>query len=151
MSSISITGQDSLQIDGRIITDFGLADYTKITFPNDIGMMKVSKNQNAIYAKNETGAVAEMELRLIRASADDRYMVARLQEWINNPSSFILLTSIFTKRVGNGAGVLVSDVYQLAGGTFKKVPEAKSNAEGDVEQSEVVYNMMFILNSRSEQ
>ena len=78
-------------------------------------------------------------------------MVARLQEWINNPSSFILLTSIFTKRVGNGAGVLVSDVYQMAGGTFKKIPEAKSNAEGDVEQSEVVYNLMLILNSRSQQ
>lgn len=151
MSTIAISGNDSLQIDGRIITDFADQDISKVSFPNDIGMMKVSKNQNAIYALNPTGAVVDMELRLIRSSGDDKYMNSRLQEWISNPAVFILLFSVFTKRIGTGDGTITSDVYQMNGGIFKKIPEAKSNAEGDVDQSVVIYNMMMILNSRSQQ
>lgn len=151
MSSVAISGKDTLQIDGRIITDFADGDMGKFTFPNDIGMMKVSKNQNAIYAKNETGAVVDGEIRLIRASGDDRYVNGRLQEWINDPASFILLAAILTKRIGDGQGNLISDVYQMNGGIFKKIPEVKTNAEGDVEQSVTVYQVMLRLNSRSQQ
>ncbi len=151
MGAIAIAGQDSLQIDGRIITDFADQDYSKFEFPNDIGMMKVSKNQNAIYAMNPTGAVVDFELRLIRASADDKFVNARLQEWISDPANFILLACIFTKRVGDGQGGTTSDVYQCSGGIFKKIPAVKSNAEGDTDQSVSVYTMMLKLNSRSMQ
>ncbi len=151
MGSVAISGKDSLQIDGRIITDFADGDNSKFTFPNDIGMMKVSKNQNAIYAQNATGMVVDGEIRLIRGSADDRFMNARLQEWINDPANFILLAVIFTKRIGDGQGTLISDVYQMNGGVFKKNVEAKSNAEGDTEQSVSIYTIMSKLNSRSQQ
>lgn len=151
MGTIAISGKDSLQIDGRIITDFADQDNSKLSFPNDIGMMKVSKNQNAVYAQNATGSVSDLEVRLVRASSDDKYLNSRLQEWISDPATFIPLFCIFTKRIGQGDGSLTSDVYQMSGGIFKKIPEAKSNAEGDIEQSVTVYQMMLILNSRSQQ
>ena len=62
---------------------------------------------------------------------------------ISGFSGFGLITAVYTKRVGDGAGVISSVIYQLSGGIFTKGVEAKTSARGDVEQSVAVWMIRF--------
>lgn len=143
MPEVSLTGQDTVQIDGIIFST--LADGTPfdITFPNELGMVKAGKNGNTIYAKNEMGRIADIVLRVLLGGTDDKYLNGRLQQWISDPSTFTLLTAMFVKRVGDGDGNTESKIYQCSGGFFKRQVEAKTSAEGDTDQSVAVYNLTF--------
>ena len=149
MASVSLTGKDGIQIDGRVLNDLADGDAVKMTFPDDIAEMKASKNGNTIYALKETGKVVECEMRILLGSADDKYLNSRLQEMKDDLSAFILLTGVFNKRVGDGQGNITSVVYLNDGGVFKKQPEAKTSAEGDTEQSVAVWTIKFRNESRT--
>ncbi len=149
--SVSLTGQDFVQIDDRILND--LADQDAVTFdpPNDLAAVKSGKNGNLIFALNETGRQMTATLRVLLGSADDKFLNSRLQEMKNNFSSFILLTGIFTKRSGDGLGNISTKVYQASGGVFQRQVPAKTSAEGDTEQSVAVYTIIFGNNDTSHQ
>lgn len=149
MSSVSLTGADAIQLDGRVLADLAEGDCVVLTFPNDLATVKASKNGNTIYGFNETGRQVDLTLRLLAGSADDKYLNSRLAEQRSDFSSFALVTGSFTKRVGDGAGVISSAVYECSGGIFKKQIDAKSSAEGDAEQSVAVYSISFGNGRRS--
>jgi hypothetical protein len=143
MADVSLTGQDSVTINGTILST--LADMTpfEITFPNDLGQVKTGKNGNTIYAKNEMGRVADTTLRILLAGADDQYLNGLLQQWISDPSTFTLITAMFVKRVGDGLGNITSKVYNCTGGFFKRQVDAKTSAESDTEQSVAIWRITY--------
>lgn len=143
MATISMTGSDTIKINNRILADLADGDAVALTFPNDIAQVKTGKNGNAIYGLNESGRQCEMVLRLIRGSADDKFMNNLLATQQLNFASFILMIGEFVKRVGDGLGVVASDTYINSGGVFTKGVEAKSNVEGDTEQSVSIYHIKF--------
>lgn len=143
MPAVSLTGSDTVQINGTMITTLADGAPVDITFPNNLATVKAGKDGNTIYAKNEMGRMCDVSMRVLLGGADDKFMNSLLQQWIQNPSGFTFLTAMFVKRVGDGAGNLQSKVYQCSGGTFVKQPEVKTSSEGDVEQSVVVYSMTF--------
>lgn len=149
MNSVSLTGEDVVVIEGRVLHGLADADYISLEFPQDIANMKVSKEGNSIYALNQSGIMVKATIRVLMGGADDQFLNSRLQQMLNDFSGFHLLTGSFSKRVGDGAGNVKSVIYQLAGGIFQKYPAAKSNAEGDTEQSVAVYELMFRNNSRA--
>ena len=141
--AFALTGKDTIQIDSRILRDLGDGDCVTVTFPNDISQTKVSKNGNIIYALNNSGLLAEVSIRLIIGSSDDKYLNSRQAEFINDPATFTLLTGIFSKRAGQGDGALSTIVYNMGGGVFRRQPEGRDNAEGTTEQGIVVYTLTF--------
>lgn len=143
MPEVSLTGQDTVQIDGIIFETLGDGVPFDITFPNDLGMVKAGKNGNTIYAKNEMGRICDISLRVLLGGTDDKYMNGRLIEWIQDPSTFTLLTAMFVKRVGDGEGNIESKIYNCSGGFFKRQVEAKTSAESDTDQSIAVYQLTF--------
>ena len=149
MPSVSLTGKDVVVIDGRVFHGAADADYVNLEFENDLAAMKVSKDGNTIYALNQTGNVCKVTMRLLLGCSDDVVLNSRVQQMKNDFSGFTLLVGSFTKRVGDGAGGVKNVVYNLANGIFKKMPNAKSNAEGDVEQSVAIYEMMFYNQGRA--
>lgn len=151
MSSVSLTGSDVVVLDGRVLHDTADADFVVLEFENDLANAKVSKDGNTIFALNQTGNLVKATLRVLLGSADDVVLNSRLQQMKNDFSGFTLLVGSFTKRVGDGAGNVKSVVYNLANGIFKRMPSAKSNAEGDTEQSVAVYEVLFYNQSRSVQ
>ena len=144
MPDISLTGQDTVQIDGNII--FDLADGTPfdITFPNDYATIKIGKNGNSIYAKNAMGVLVDVSLRVLLGQVTDKYLTGRMAEWDADESTFTLLTAMFVKRVGDGLGNIESKIYNMIGGVFKRGVAAKTVAEGDTEQSVAIYQMQFV-------
>ena len=50
---------------------------------------------------------------------------------------------LFRSRVGDGDGNVTQDQYAATGGVFTHNVDAKTNAEGDEEQSVSVYRFKF--------
>ena len=87
--SVALTGKDTTIIDTRRLTDFATGDVVLIDAPNNLVEVKQGKNGNAIYAYNATGKQVTATIRVIRGTADDKYLAARMQEYINDPAAFV--------------------------------------------------------------
>lgn len=143
MSTVAMSGADTVTINGRIMADLADLDPVALTFPNDIANVKTGKDGNSLYALNETGKQAEAKLRFIRGSADDKFMNNLLAQQKLNFAGFVLMTGVFVKKLGDGQGNISSDTYIMSGGIFTKEVEAKMNVEGDTEQSVAIYTVKF--------
>lgn len=141
--SVALTGKDTTILDSRMLTDFGTGDVVLIDAPNNLGEIKQGKNQNTIIAYNASGKQVTVTLRVIRGSADDKYLASRMQEFINDPPRFVLIAGEFIKRTGDGAGNVTNEVYTMQGGFIQKMPGAKENVEGDTEQAVSIYQIVF--------
>lgn len=152
MQGISaVAGKDVIIIDGMVITALADGEAIKLDFDTTIAQMKISKDGNSIYAMQYSGIIGKLEIRVVRGSYDDAVLNSKLQQWLADPTSFNLLKGSYVKRVGDGQGNVTSEIYQLAGGIFDKIPSGKSSSEGDTDQSVVVYSMLFRNNVRAMQ
>jgi len=148
MSTVSLTGSDTINIGDRTLADLADGDVVTLEFPNDIANVKTGKNGNAIYGLNETGRQSEVKIRVIRGSADDKYLNGLMVQQQANFAGFILLNAEFIKKTGDGLGVQTSDTYILSGGVFTKQVGAKTNVDGDTEQSVSIYTLKFTNSPR---
>jgi hypothetical protein len=143
MATTSLTGKDTQKINGRILNDLADGDCAVLEFPNDLSVVKKGKNGNSIFAFNYSGDTCEVTIRVLRGTADDKFLNNLLALYTNDPAAFTLMTGEFIKNVGDGSGGITSDIYIMSGGVFKKRPGVKDNAEGDTEQAISIYNLIF--------
>ncbi len=148
MTTIAMSGNDTVVISGRTLTDFATGTYAELTYPNELAAVKTGKNGNSIYGLNETGNQADVKVSVIRASGDDKFLNGLLTQQMANFASFVLLNGSFVKLIGNGQGAITEDTYIVGGGIYVKRVEAKSNAEGDTDQSIAIYTMRFANSPR---
>lgn len=149
MSTTSLTGKDTIKINGRILNDFGDGDTAVLDYPNDLSAIKTGKSGNSIIAFNYSGLQCEVTLRLLRGTSDDKFMNNLLALYKNNPAIFSLMQGEFDKVVGDGQGNVSTDTYVMSGGVFKKNVAVKENADGDTEQAISVYALIFTNAPRS--
>lgn len=143
MAAVALSGNDTININGTILMDLADGNCVELTYPNDIANCKIGKNGNAIYGLNTTGQMAEVKLRVLRGSDDDQFLNGLLNSQQSNFAGTVLLFGQFIKKIGDGKGNITSDTYNLAGGIFSKIPEAKNNVEGETEQSVTMYTLKF--------
>lgn len=148
-ASISLTGQDTIQIGGRVLKNFADGAVATLTYPNDKVAVKTGKNGNAIYAVNATGRLSELVLRILRGSPDDQFLNAQNKLAESDLPSYVLMPGYLVKRIGDGLGNVKNDTYLLAGGVVTKNPGAESNVEGNTEQSITVWNLKFSNSDRA--
>lgn len=149
MPTVSLTGNDTVNIGGLVLADLADGDFFTFTFPNEIAAVKTGKNGNSLYALNATGRQTEATLRVIRGSSDDKYLDSLLKEQLQDLSSFVLLLGQFVKRAGDGQGNVTNDSYFMGGGIFTHLVDGKSNAEGDTDQSVSIYRFKFANSDRN--
>lgn len=143
MSTVAMSGNDSMILNGRVFNDLADQDAIALTFPNDIAKVTVGKNGNAIYALDETGRQAQLVVRVVRGSSDDKFLNNLLVQQQNNFAGTVLMFGQFIKQIGDGAGNITQDKYILSGGVFTKPVEGKDNVAGDTSASISMYTMMF--------
>lgn len=148
-NAVSMTGNDTVIINGRILVDVADGDIATLTFPNDQAALKTGKNGNTIYAENTTGRQVGVAIRVLRGSADDKFLNNLMVQQQLNFANMILLTGEFIKQVGDGQGNVTQDTYVLSGGIFQKGVEALQNVEGNTDQSVCLYTLMFALAPRA--
>lgn len=141
--TIAMTGNDTIVINNRVFSDLATGDCVKLDFPNEIAGVETGKNGNSIFSQNESGRQVNVEIRLIRGSADDRFMNGLLAQQNLNFAGFPLMVGQFIKKIGDGKGTISPDSYNLSGGVFTKPVPAKTNTVGDVEQSLSIYSLRF--------
>lgn len=143
MATVALSGSDTVVINGRVFNDLAEGNCVELRFPNDIAQVKTGKNGNSVYGLNETGKQCEMDLRVVRGSADDKYLNALLTQQLANFAGMVLMQGEFVKQVGDGQGNILNDTYVVSGGIFVRKVEAMSNVEGDPAQSVSVYKLKF--------
>jgi hypothetical protein len=140
---VTLTGEDFAIVNGRVLSDVADQDWGQLEFESDITSVKNSKNDNALYAYNTTGKQGKLTMRIAVGSSDDKFFTSLLNTMSADFSGFNLMSGTFVKRVGNGRGGITTKVYECSGGVFKRRPNIKSNSEGDVTQSVVVWEILF--------
>lgn len=143
MGTVAMSGSDTIMINDRVLNDLADGNCVELTFPNDVATVKTGKNGNTIYGLNEMGSNCEVKVRLIRGSADDKFMNSLFAQQKANFAGFPLMIGNFIKKIGNGLGAIANDQYIMSGGVFTKSMEAKMNVEGEADQSTVTYQMKF--------
>lgn len=143
MGAVALSGSDTITINNRVFADLSDGNCVELTFPNDIASVKTGKNGNAIYGLNESGKQCEVKVRVLRGSADDKFLNGLLVNQQSNFAGFPLMTGQFIKKIGDGLGNITSDTYVMGGGVFTKIPEGKTNVEGESEQSVAIYTLKF--------
>jgi hypothetical protein len=143
MATFTVTGDDTVTLQGRVFNDFATDDTTTIQIPNKLVNIKTGKNGNAIFALNQQGFNGNMRMKLNRGSSDDQFMAAQLSQQQADFVDTALFGGSFVQRSGDGQGNVVSVVYNLAGGVISKIPEGKENVSGDTSQAEVTYDIDF--------
>lgn len=143
MAVITLSGNDTIVINGRVFLDFADGDVCTLEFSDDLTNMKVGKNGNTMYSFKESGKACDVGLKLVRAGKDDRFLNNLLSEMKRDFAEFTLLTGEFIKRAGDGKGGVTRDIYSMTGGVFAKPPGAKSNTDGDTDQSTIAYALKF--------
>lgn len=149
MGTFTITSDDTLTINDRVLINLADDDVTNITFPNDTVTVKTGKNDNTFYAKNAPGANATLDLRLAKGSSDDQFMQGIIAAANGNFNGQTLVNGQFVKNLGDGQGNIVREVYTLKGGVITRTPDGKENVSGDTSQAVAVYHLMFATAARS--
>ncbi len=148
MAVYALTGHDTIIINAVPLNDYGNGDIGAIEVPNDLYAMATGTDGNTIFALDESGVNATLTVKVLLSSRDDK----RLNGLIPQPSNFpstVLLTGSVVKQVGDGAGNISYNTFLLSGGMIRKVPEIKSNVNGDTEQAIVTYIINFANGKRA--
>jgi hypothetical protein len=149
MTTIAMSGNDVIIINNTVITDLGVGNVAELTLPNEIANVKTGKNGNSIYGLNYSGRICDFKLMVIRGSANDGFLNSLLAQQNLNFAGTVLLIGQFIKKIGDGKGNITSDTYNLSGGIFTKQVGAKTNTEGEAEQSQSEYMIKFSNNQRT--
>ena len=153
MAINSLTGSDTIIINDRVLTDFGNGDIATLTYSNESVAVTTGKSinsvGNSIFAFNETSRQADVELRVLKSSSDDKFLNSIKTGMDRDFAAFSLLVGQFVKRIGDGQGNVSNEIYNLSGGAFSQSIDSKSNVEGDTDQAIAIYKIKFSNAPRS--
>lgn len=149
MVQYALTGNDTLIINNRVISDFSDGSTVNISYENDKVGISTGKNDNTIYSDNRQGSNCSITLRLLRGSDDDIYFNGLSISQSKDLPAFSLMNGSFSKRIGNGAGIVKFDNYVLQGGAFRKNVDVQENLQGETEQGTSVYQIFFAKAQRT--
>lgn len=143
MAIYALTGNDTLVINGRVLTEFADQSTVTIEFGNARVGHTTGKNGNTIISEDKQGENATLSLRIIAGSSDDTFLNGLSVKQADDLPSFALMTGTFAKRIGNGLGGIKNLNYSLRGGVFENNVNASENLQGDNEQAVAIYTLWF--------
>lgn len=149
MNTLSLSGDDTIVIGGRVITDLGDGDVAELSYPTELINVKTGKNGNSIFAFNNTGEQCDLRLRVLRGSDDDKFLNSEVAALRNDPAGYVVLDAQLVKRIGDGGGVITNDTYILGAGVPTRNVGAAENAEGGTDQSLAIYEFKFTNSQRA--
>lgn len=143
MDSVALCGTDTLIFNQTVQGGLADGDFANVEYPDDIATMKIGKDGNVIAALNQAGRRAEVTVRYVRGSREDKAMNSLCTQWVTNPAAFTMLTGEYVKKVGDGTSKVASDNTVFSSGVPSRLPGVKGNAEGDADQGVAVYKIKF--------
>jgi hypothetical protein len=137
------SGNDTVEIDGRHLTDFADGDVAVLSYPNQ----KISKfsgdDENTITVANTAGNQVQLQLRLLQNSRDYQYLKLRMAQQDYDLVSMLKLTGSFTKITGDETGNVNKDTINCYGGNFLNGVQFTKGKSGNVEVAVAVFTILF--------
>ncbi|MBQ2319164.1 MAG: hypothetical protein IIW86_02850 [Clostridia bacterium] len=133
------TGQDIIKVDGRVLTALADGNCAVISYPNDLHGMRNGKNKNALAAHNEQGNQAELLLRVIKGSPDDKFLNSKVIAWRNHSDDFAPSEAELTKVIKVDGGT-TNEITTLGFMFPTRDVETRTNTDGETDQEVAVYN-----------
>jgi len=141
-----LTGDDTFVLWGRVLSDLADGSVVQISADNNIASSVVGKNGNIIIAKDEQGKKCTIELRVLKGSLDDIFVMRYYRTYEIDSALFKVGNGSFSKRLGDGFGNVVYDTRYLRAVHFTKAPyDATQNVNGETDQAVTVYQMQAII------
>jgi len=141
-----LTGDDTFVLWDRVISDLADGSVVNIVADNNIAQSVVGKNGNIIIAKDEQGKKCTVELRVLKGSPDDQFIMQYYKTYEIDSALFIVGNGSFSKRLGDGFGNVVYDTRYLRAVHFTKAPyDAVQNVNGETDQAVTVYTFQAIV------
>jgi hypothetical protein len=151
MAAVTLSGTDTIIINTYTLVNLADGNCGNLTFPNKIANAKIGKDGNALIAQNQTGKLAELELRILRGSPDDVFLNGLLNAQVTSFVAFPLLIGQVVKHLSSNSIVggistnqSISDAYSLSGGYFSSLVPVIVNPEGDTGQAVSVYKLEWV-------
>lgn len=141
--SLALSGSDTIILNNYVFTQLAEGNCVELSFPNPVATIKTGKNGNTIYGLNESGRQAKVKMRVLRGGADDKFLLGLFTQQQANFAGTVVNQGQFVKNIGDGQGNITGDTYILGGGIIEKAQDAKTNVEGEAEQSVTVWEMAF--------
>lgn len=142
MAVLSLCGKDSLIFDNQTINGLADGDSATLTMGGDISARAVGFNKNMVIAPDLNGYVATLEMRVLKGCDDDKALYAKFKTYEQDPPAYVCSTASLTKRLGDGAGNVTNDTYNLTALHFTAAPTtATINVNGDTDQVVTVYTL----------
>ena len=149
MAIYSLTGNDTLTINGRVLKEFADGSTINIEFGNARVGHTTGKNGNTIFSTDKQGENATVTLRLIAGGRDDMFLNGLSVQQERDLPTFALLTGTFAKRIGDGNGNVKFLNYALLGGVFEQNVNTQENLQGETEQGIAIYTLWFAQAERA--
>ena len=149
MATTTLTGQDTHIINGRVLTDLAVGTVVEITYNDDLTVSQVGKNKNAIISAKEDGIMGTIVYRIIRNSADDKFLNSLLIQQHQDLPSFTTMDGSSSTRTGDSAGNVSIDTYNGKGGAFKKHVGKIDTSDGNVDQAISEYTIEYVTLTRT--
>jgi hypothetical protein len=153
MSKISIGGQDTIMLGldnaaatalnipnvGLPLQDFCNGTILDLTFDENLANVQAGKNGNVITNYKVSGRKAKAVLKALRGGDVDILLSAYAAAMNNDFSNLGTLNITVVKPLGN----LGIETTNCTAGTVTKYTNVKSDVDGDIEQSNVTWELTF--------
>lgn len=141
------TSIDTVQVEDYqgefTLSDFADGVVAQVSAPNEIGTVTTGYNGNGLGAHNEPGRQRVLNLRLVKASQDDKRINETYELWKKRDARFKPLKMKFTKNISHSDGSVTHDTTEAYFGIPGGVPETLTDTTGSVEQVVSVYTFTF--------
>lgn len=131
-----------------ILSDFANASVIETTAENELSSLTTGYNGNGLGAHNEPGRQRVANIRLVKASGDDKRFNENYTLWKNRDSRFRPLEISFTKNIAHEDGSITLDTLYCYFGLPAGQPSQVDNTEGDTEQVVSAYSIRFANHDR---
>lgn len=126
-----------------VLSDFADGTVAELSVPNELSSSTTGYNGNCLGAHNEPGRQRECNLRLVKASGDDKRLNKNYNLWKNRDFRFKPLKMWFTKNVAHSDGSITKDTVECFFGLPAGQPVQLEDTTDNTDQVVSEYMLRF--------
>lgn len=126
-----------------VLSDFADGTVAELSVPNELSSSTTGYNGNCLGAHNEPGRQRECNLRLVKASSDDKRFNKNYNLWKNRDIRFKPLKMWFTKNIAHSDGSVTKDTVECFFGLPAGQPVQLTDTTGNTDQVVSEYMLRF--------
>lgn len=126
-----------------VLSDFADGTVAELSVPNELSSSTTGYNGNCLGAHNEPGRQRECNLRLVKASGDDKRFNKNYNLWKNRDIRFKPLKMWFTKSIAHSDGSVTKDTVECFFGLPAGQPVQLADTTGNTDQVVSEYMLRF--------